>query len=172
VEAVIFRARHENKVSRLKKIMIIDSVPWAIEENPAFIILNKCIKNSTFTSEELSTFYRWSLDLIIKNIGEANLNTCLILKKFIEIYGITVNTENCAYCKNSELIGFDTKKCCFLCEKCCNAKRIKILSKPIAKKLQDLFNDTLKQLSETEFKDIFTILKEIVWHTLEIKLEK
>jgi DNA repair protein RecO (recombination protein O) len=27
VEAVIFRARHENKVSRLKKIMIIDSVP-------------------------------------------------------------------------------------------------------------------------------------------------
>jgi DNA repair protein RecO (recombination protein O) len=159
IEFQIFKSRGENKLSKLKKATVVEEADWKIDSNQSFNILTNCITKVKYTSSEFFIFYKQCLELIDSKKYNEQINSLIILFKFLKINGINIELDNCVMCGKNNAKYMSIDKAGVICEQCSSSQygievinNLKLLDNKKYNNISEKINSTIKYLKEVIYK--------------------
>jgi DNA repair protein RecO (recombination protein O) len=151
-EFQIFQSRSDNKLSKLKKTVVIKPIHYELQPNPSFILLHECINSAPPNTNNLFTFYEDMLNLLSQNKYQSEELTLIILTKYCKVLGLVLEVNQCVFCGSKKLKTISFAKHGMLCPICFAKERNQLFNLDISKTIYFLFNegfDKIKPYSQS-----------------------
>ncbi len=118
-----------------------------------------------YTSSEFYTFYKQCLELINSEKYSDQINSLIVLYKFLKINGINIELDNCVMCGKKNIKYMSVEKAGVICEQCGSTQYgIEVINN-----LNFLDNKKYNNITE-EINLTTKYLKEVIYKVLEIKV--
>ncbi len=172
IEFEFFKARRSDKISKLKKCHIIESIDWKMEQYTPFNLLCECVNKEQSYDSILFDFYKTLLDLVKKDEYCEEEKILIILHKFCIINGISLHVDSCIECNSPILKTISFKKHGMLCNVHFDRKADKLYDLNLTKLFFYLFKNKYSELKKyhSQFKNGINLLKTYIQDNVGIYL--
>lgn len=173
VEFQIFQSRHENKLSRLKKVITVKPIDWNYEMLESFNVLNECANKLELKNQRLYKFYQKHLEMIFNQLFYDKILTLIILEQFIKLSGHTLEVNRCIKCNDNKIKTISFKDHGMLCNLCFDPRKDKYFDLTISKAFHYLFNQQYEKLNTNiqELDFMIKLLKIYIDDNIAVKLQ-
>jgi DNA repair protein RecO (recombination protein O) len=171
-EFQIFRARDINKLSKLKKTIVIKQIDLNLQNDSGFILLNECVYKMPPHTFNIFNFYEQHINLINEKKYSPTLIGLIVLMHYCKLLGLNLEVNRCVICGSKKLKTISLSKHGMLCAACFDKYKDKAFNIGISKLIHYLFNEKFDELNEYESYYLLTIdiLKSYIKENLGIIL--
>ncbi len=156
-EFEFFLARDENKISKLKRSVLLEQSIWP-NHNLPFYLLNDVV-NKLEPNIKVFEFYKEFINILNnkQSVYDDDIIILLMLKEVTNLSGIAPVLSECVICKSKKISSISFEQKGLMCSNC--SKEIVTEEMVIAKATHYLFNNNLDQLTKLEFNKKYLIAK-------------
>ena len=145
-EFQIFKSRSNDRLSKLKKAIVIKNIGYDLQPNYVFILLNTCVNASPPNTNDMFLFYEEMINLLTQKQLSNDELTLVILMKYCKLIGLNLDVNKCVECGNKKLKTISFAKHGMLCPICFARERNQLFELDVSRLIYSLFNEKFNDL--------------------------